>query len=66
MVRYEDFRLNNSYLYDCKPFGLQDVKGVFSCTFPDNPDNGRITIMKIGNWNNFVTLLQIDALIANI
>ncbi|XP_073960138.1 clavesin-2-like isoform X2 [Choristoneura fumiferana] len=51
MVRYEDFRLNNSYLYDYKPFGLQEVKGVFSCTLPDNPDNGRITIMKIGKWD---------------
>ncbi|XP_047996014.1 alpha-tocopherol transfer protein-like [Leguminivora glycinivorella] len=51
MVRYEDFRSKNPELYDCDAFGLQRVKDVFSCTFPDNPDNGRITIMRLGKWD---------------
>ncbi|CAG4935845.1 unnamed protein product [Colias eurytheme] len=51
MVRYEEFRRKNSYLYDCNAFGLQKVKHVYGGTLPDSPDNGRITLMRFGRWN---------------
>lgn len=48
MVRYEDFRRKNAYLYDCSAFGLQKVKHVYGGTLPESPDNGRITLMRFG------------------
>ncbi|XP_061379500.1 uncharacterized protein LOC116768257 isoform X2 [Danaus plexippus] len=46
IVRYEEFRRKNSYLYDCKAFGLQKVKGVYGGTLPESPHHGRITLMR--------------------
>ncbi|CAG9565902.1 unnamed protein product [Danaus chrysippus] len=51
MVRYEEFRRKNSYLYDCKAFGLQKVKGVYGGTLPESPHHGRITLMRFGRWD---------------
>ncbi|CAK1542023.1 unnamed protein product [Leptosia nina] len=52
MIRYEDFRRKNAYLYDCSAFGLQSVKNVYGGTLPDSPVNGRITLMRFGRWNS--------------
>ncbi|XP_047506409.1 clavesin-1-like [Pieris napi] len=52
MVRYEDFRRKNAYLYDCSAFGLQKVKNVYAGTLPDSPENGRITLMRFGRWDS--------------
>ncbi|XP_049871713.1 clavesin-1-like [Pectinophora gossypiella] len=51
MVRYEQFKQNYAYLYDCNAFGLQKVKNVYGGTMPDSPENGRITLMRFGRWN---------------
>ncbi|XP_072938187.1 clavesin-1-like [Epargyreus clarus] len=51
MVRYEDFRRKNAYLYECRAFGLKSVKKVYAGTFPDSPVNGRITLMRFGRWD---------------
>lgn len=48
MLRYEQFRRKNAYLYDCNIFGLQKVKYVYGGTLPDSPVNGRITLMRFG------------------
>ncbi|KPI97093.1 PREDICTED: alpha-tocopherol transfer protein-like isoform X1 [Papilio xuthus] len=51
MIRYEEFRSKNSYLYDCSAFGLQKVKHVYGGTLPESPVNGRITLMRFGKWD---------------
>ncbi|XP_004925625.1 clavesin-1 [Bombyx mori] len=51
MVRYEDFRQKNAYLYNCDPFGLQRVKNVYGGTLPESPENGRIVLMRFGRWD---------------
>lgn len=48
MVRYEDFRRKNAYLYDCEAFALQKVKHVYGGVLPESPDNGRIILMRFG------------------
>ncbi|VVC92038.1 unnamed protein product [Leptidea sinapis] len=52
MVRYEDFRRQNSFLYECSAFGLESVRHVYAGTLPDNPLNGRITLMRFGRWES--------------
>ncbi|KAG6457641.1 alpha-tocopherol transfer protein [Manduca sexta] len=51
MVRYEEFRHKNAYLYNCDAFGLQKVKDVYGGTLPESPDNGRIILMRFGRWD---------------
>ncbi|XP_041980698.1 clavesin-1-like [Aricia agestis] len=51
MVRYEDFRRKNAYLYDCPAFGLDSVTGVYGGTLPESPTHGRITLMRFGRWD---------------
>ncbi|XP_068622544.1 clavesin-1-like [Battus philenor] len=51
MVRYEEFRRKNDYLYHCSAFGLQKVKNVYGGTIPESPVNGRITLMRFGKWD---------------
>lgn len=48
MVRYEDFRHKNAYLYDCDAFALQKVKHVYGGVLPESPNNGRIILMRFG------------------
>lgn len=48
MVRYEDFRQKNIYLYHCNAFDLHRVKNVYGGTLPESPVNGRITLMRFG------------------
>ncbi|KAH9638086.1 hypothetical protein HF086_014947 [Spodoptera exigua] len=45
MVRYEQFRRENAYLYDCDPFNLVLVKDVYAGVLPESPDHGRIILM---------------------
>ncbi|XP_050680230.1 clavesin-1-like isoform X1 [Leptidea sinapis] len=52
MVRYEDFRRQNAFLYECSAFGLESVRHVYAGTLPDNPLNGRITLMRFGRWES--------------
>lgn len=51
MVRYEDFRRKNIYLYHCNAFDLHRVKEVYGGTLPESPVNGRITLMRFGRWD---------------
>ncbi|XP_028171249.1 clavesin-1-like [Ostrinia furnacalis] len=51
MVRYEQFRRDYGYLYDCDAFGLQKVKRVYGGTLPESPRNGRIILMRFGKWD---------------
>ncbi|CAH0718129.1 unnamed protein product, partial [Brenthis ino] len=52
MVRYEDFRSKNMYLYQCNAFDLHRVKGVYGGTLPESPVHGRITLMRFGRWES--------------
>ncbi|KAL4717048.1 hypothetical protein ACJJTC_016935 [Scirpophaga incertulas] len=51
MVRYEEFRRNNAYLYDCDAFSLQKVKHVYGGVLPESPKHGRIILMRFGKWD---------------
>ncbi|KAJ0174970.1 hypothetical protein K1T71_009111 [Dendrolimus kikuchii] len=52
MVRYEEFRSKYAYLYQCDPFALQKVKNVYAGILPENPDNGRVILMRFGRWDS--------------
>ncbi|XP_035447389.1 clavesin-1 [Spodoptera frugiperda] len=51
MVRYEQFRRENAYLYDCDPFNLVLVRDVYAGVLPESPDHGRIILMRFGRWD---------------
>lgn len=51
IVRYEQFRRQNAYLYDCDAFALQKVKNVYGGILPESPTNGRIILMRFGRWD---------------
>lgn len=49
VVRYEDFRKKNSSLYQgVECFKLNKLKHVYAGMLPENPVNGRITLMRFG------------------
>lgn len=52
MVRYEDFRRKYAYLYHCDPFALHKVKNVYAGVLPENPENGRVILMRFGRWDS--------------
>ncbi|CAG9130098.1 unnamed protein product [Plutella xylostella] len=53
VVRYEDFRKKNSSLYQgVECFKLNKLKHVYAGMLPENPVNGRITLMRFGRWDS--------------